>query len=128
MKRRAFIATSGAAALVAATPAQAQLFRGRKLAALVERCRAHLAKSFPASVMAQPATDTFLAAYAEHALDRPDLFPEDGAFFHFLTSTTVIAHLETGEDLSFDVIFDPHDAPCSNHLGALYAPDGEHDA
>ena len=128
MKRRTFIAAGSAAALTAATPAQAQLFRGRKLAAMVETCRAHLAKSFPASVMAQPATAEFLSAYAEHALDRPDLFPEDGAFFHFLTSSTVIAHVETGEDLSFDVIFDPHDAPCSNHLGALYAPNGEHDA
>lgn len=126
MKRRTFIATSGAAALAAATPAQAQLFRGRRLRAITEACRMHLAESFPASVLSQPATADFLAAYAERVLDRPDAYPEDAAYFHFLTSSNVIAHIEASDALTFDVIFDPHEAPCSNHLGALYAPDGEH--
>ncbi|MAM60560.1 hypothetical protein [Maritimibacter sp. UBA3975] len=125
MRRRALLLAS-LAALATPLPAYAQLFRGAKRRRMVEACRSALGESFPADVMALPATEEFLAAYADHALDRPDLYPEDGAYFHFLTSTNVMVHVETGEPLSFDAIFDPQVTPCANHLGAFYAADGEH--
>jgi hypothetical protein len=125
MKRRTLLLSS-AAALAGAQPATAQLFRGAKLRRTVEACRAALAESFTPEILAMPATEDFLAAYAEVALDKPDTHPPDGAYFHFLTSTNVMVHVETGAALTFDVIFDPHDTPCANHLGAFYAADGEH--
>jgi hypothetical protein len=42
-------------------------------------------------------------------------------FSLFLRSTTAVAAQERGAEFHYGGLFQPHLAPCSNHLGALYA-------
>ncbi len=117
----------GVAALAGLGPLVGQRLRSRRADKdLAEACRAALVASFPSKVTDDPAAAAFMDAYLPHARRYPARFSPANTPIHFLTSTNVIVHLETGEPLSFDMIFDPLESPCSNHLGAFYAPVGEH--
>ncbi|MGR3365177.1 MAG: hypothetical protein ACU0CY_13475 [Maritimibacter harenae] len=90
-------------------------------------CRAALAESFPKDILRKPAARAFLKRYVSFSEAAGGTYPPEDAYIHFLTSTNVIAHIETGEELDFNDIYDAQRTPCGNRLSALHAPAGEHD-
>lgn len=127
MRRRTLLRV-GALALAGLGAGGLPLSRMIRQARFADVCRAALARSFPASVMAEPATEAFIASFTELAWQSGTAQAPGRAIALFLVSSNVVVHLETGEALEFDEIFDPHRTPCMNRLAANFAPGGEHDA
>jgi putative copper export protein len=130
MNRRGVIRLGALAALsVSAIGAGAlQIVRGTQTRALARTCRDALAASFSDAIIDTPAGQAFLDRYVAFSAANPQAYPPENIYRHFLTSTNVIVHVEQGDELVFDDIFYAHRTPCANQLGAIYAPDGEHEA
>lgn len=130
MKRRTLLRWTAAALASAAAGIAYFTPRGpsrHTRTALMATARDHLEAAFPTSVTTQAATQTFLDRYVEFAQLGSAHYAPDMAVHHFVVSSNVIRHVETGEPLDFTDLFHPYLTPCTNQLGALYAPDGEHD-
>ncbi|MEC7760490.1 MAG: hypothetical protein VX874_01100 [Pseudomonadota bacterium] len=128
MKRRTILQAGLVLAASVLSVGGVRFFTASRDRALAKACRDAFAASFPPEVVDQSAAKAFLERYIVLASENAGTYPPENVYKHFLTSTNVIAHLEQGDALYFDDIFHPHQTPCANHLGALYAPVGEHDA